>query len=108
MFVAMNRFKVLADQAPAFEAIWRGREGRLGRQPGFLSFHLLRGPAAEGHVLYVSHACWRTEADFEAWAHSEAFAAAHRNGGQTRALLSEGPQFEGFTVVLTEGEDGSA
>jgi heme-degrading monooxygenase HmoA len=99
MFVAMNRFRVRRGSEQAFEAVWRGRKGRLDEMDGFVSFHLLRGPSGDEHTLYASHTIWRDEAAFAAWTRSEQFRAAHRDAGQTKPLYVGGPQFEGFTSV---------
>jgi heme-degrading monooxygenase HmoA len=101
MFIAMNRFKVVPDGAAAFEAVWTGRDTHLAGVPGFVTFHLLRGPEREDHVLYSSHTIWRSRADFEAWTTSEAFRAAHRDAGQNRPLYLGHPEFEGFEVIQT-------
>jgi heme-degrading monooxygenase HmoA len=60
MFIAMNRFRVRPESTADFETVWRQRDSRLGELPGFVSFHLLRGPSAEDHVLYSSHTVWRS------------------------------------------------
>jgi heme-degrading monooxygenase HmoA len=99
MFVAMNRFRVLPGSEEAFEAVWRGRKGRLDEMDGFVSFHLLRGPSYDDHTLYASHTMWRDEAAFVAWTRSEQFRDAHRNAGQNKPLYQGGPHFEGFTSV---------
>ena len=65
MFIAMNRFKVKLGNEAAFEKVWRERDSRLAELPGFVEFHLLRGPAREDHTLYSSHTTWQTRADFE-------------------------------------------
>jgi heme-degrading monooxygenase HmoA len=44
MFIAMNRFKVIPGAQAEFEKVWTSRDTRLRDVPGFLSFHLLRGP----------------------------------------------------------------
>src|SRR4051794_10033502 len=54
MFIAMNRFKVLPDAGAAFEEVWTSRDTHLRGVPGFMSFHLLRGPERDDHVLYSS------------------------------------------------------
>ena len=41
--------------------------------PGFVAFHLLKGPEAEDHTLYASHTVWENRAVFEARTKSEAF-----------------------------------
>lgn len=101
MFVAMNRFKVVPDGAAAFEAVWTGRDSHLAGVPGFVEFHLLRGPAREDHVLYSSHTIWHSRAAFEAWTTSDAFRAAHRDAGANRPLYLGHPEFEGFEVIQT-------
>ena len=45
MFIAMNRFKVLKEEAGDFEAMWLGRESHLEKNPGFVEFHMLKGPS---------------------------------------------------------------
>ena len=51
MFIAMNRFKVRPDATAAFEEVWTSRDTYLRDVPGFVEFHLLRGPEREDHVL---------------------------------------------------------
>jgi heme-degrading monooxygenase HmoA len=46
----------------------------LDKVPGFVEFHLLKGPEAEDHPRYASHTVWESRAAFEAWmTKSEAF-----------------------------------
>ena len=101
MFIAMNRFKVLPDAGAAFEQVWTGRDTDLRGVPGFVEFHLVRGPARDDHILYASHTIWRSRPDFEAWTQSEAFRAAHRSAGANRPLYLGHPDFEGFEVLQT-------
>lgn len=101
MFIAMNRFKVVPGSEPDFELVWTARDTHLHAVPGFLAFHLLRGPQREDHTLYSSHTLWRSRADFEAWTRSEAFRAAHRDAGGNRPLYLGHPEFEGFEVIQT-------
>ena len=101
MFIAMNRFRVHKGAKADFEAVWLNREVHLDRVPGFVEFHLLRGPEREDHVLYSSHTVWRSEDDFVAWTRSEAFRAAHRGAGDNKPLYQGHPEFEGFTVLQT-------
>ncbi len=101
MFIAMNRFKVQPGSETAFEEVWTGRDTHLRGVPGFVEFHLVRGPEREDHVLYASHTIWRSRGDFEAWTRSEAFRAAHANAGQNKPLYSGHPEFEGFEVIQT-------
>jgi len=104
-FIAMNRFKVALGSEAEFEAVWLSRDSHLKTVPGFVEFHLLRGPVREDHALYSSHTVWRDKADFEAWTQSEAFRAAHRGAGERKPLYLGPPQFEGFEVIQTVGLD---
>lgn len=101
MFIAMNRFKVLPGAEAAFEQVWTGRDSYLHGVPGFVEFHLLRGPARDDHSLYSSHTIWRSRGDFEAWTRSEAFRAAHAGAGANKPLYTGHPEFEGFEVLQT-------
>ncbi|SFE28810.1 antibiotic biosynthesis monooxygenase [Methylobacterium sp. 13MFTsu3.1M2] len=108
MFIAMNRFKVVKDATADFEAVWLGRDSHLGEMPGFVEFHLLRGPEHEDHVLYASHTIWRSRADFEAWTRSEQFRKAHGRVPSTKPLYLGHPQFEGFETIQTVGGTADA
>lgn len=99
MFIAMNRFRVKRGSEADFETVWRERDRHLDGVPGFVDFHMLRGPAAEDHTLYASHTVWADEASFEAWTKSQAFRDAHRNAGANASLYLGHPNFEGFEVV---------
>jgi heme-degrading monooxygenase HmoA len=103
MFIAMNRFKVKKGSEAGFEQVWTSRETHLERVPGFVEFHLLRGPEAEDHTLYASHTIWQSRASFEAWTKSAEFRAAHARAGNetTGSLYLEHPKFEGFEVRQT-------
>lgn len=111
MFIAMNRFKVKKGSEDAFEQVWSSRETYLDRMPGFVEFHLLKGPEADDHTLYSSHTTWQTKAHFEAWTKSEEFRAAHARAGNnstTATLYLEHPKFEGFEVRLSQGGSKAA
>jgi heme-degrading monooxygenase HmoA len=103
MFIAMNRFRVKRGSEQAFEQVWFNRDSYLERMPGFVEFHLLKGPEAEDHTLYSSHTVWASKAAFEAWTKSEEFRRAHARAGnnQTGPLYLEHPKFEGFEVRQT-------
>ncbi len=101
MFIAMNRFKVLKGEEAAFEEVWLSRETHLERVPGFLEFHMLRGPERDDHVLYSSHTVWANHGQFVDWTNSEAFRAAHRGAGANKPLYLGHPEFEGFEVIQT-------
>lgn len=59
--------------------------------PGFIEFHLLRGPRKDDHTLYSSHSVWRSQADFEAWTQLEAFRNAHKGAGDNKPLYLRPP-----------------
>jgi heme-degrading monooxygenase HmoA len=101
MFIAMNRFRVAKGSEDAFEQVWLTRDTHLDKVPGFIEFHLLKGPEAEDHTLFASHTIWESRAAFEAWTKSEAFRAAHRSAGGNKPLYLGHPQFEGFEVRQT-------
>ena len=101
MFIAMNRFRVKKGSEEAFEQVWLGRDSQLNRVPGFVEFHLLKGPEHEDHTLYSSHTLWQSKAAFEAWTKSDAFRQAHSRAGDNKPLYLEHPQFEGFEVRQT-------
>jgi len=97
MFIAMNRFKVLKDCTQEFENVWLSRESYLHELPGFVAFHLLKGPELEDYVLYSSHTMWRSYADFEGWTKSEAFRKAHARAGGGKPTTLGHPEFEGLS-----------
>jgi heme-degrading monooxygenase HmoA len=101
MFIAMNRFQIIPGEEDAFETVWKTRDSHLADVPGFVEFHLLRGPSEEDHTLYASHTIWASRADFEAWTKSEAFRKAHANAGGNKPLYLGHPRFEGFEVAQT-------
>jgi len=108
MFIAMNRFKVKKGAEADFEQVWLTRETHLGDVPGFVEFHLLKGPERDDYVLYASHSQWRSQADFEAWTRSEAFRKAHARAGEGKPLYLGHPEFEGFTPIQEVHAKGTA
>ncbi len=102
MYIAMNRFRVVRGKEEAFESVWLNREVHLAKEPGFIEFHLLRGPQQDDHTLYASHTIWASEEAFHAWTNSQAFRDAHKGAGQaTHGMYLGGPHFEGFAVLQT-------
>ncbi|MGH6791604.1 MAG: antibiotic biosynthesis monooxygenase family protein [Methyloceanibacter sp.] len=108
MFIAMNRFKVRKGSERDFEQVWLSRETHLDEVPGFITFHLLKGPERDDHVLYASHTIWRSEADFATWTRSEAFRKAHAGAGSNKPLYFGHPEFEGFAVLQEVKAEGTA
>ena len=64
MFIAMNRFKVIRGSETDFETVWTSRDTHLRDVPGFVTFHLLRGPEREDHTLFASHTIWASPRGF--------------------------------------------
>lgn len=101
MFIAMNRFRIARGREAEFVEHWKRRESYLDRVPGFRQFHLLEGPAADDHTVFVSHTTWDSEQAFADWTRSEAFRRAHAQAGQTpRDLYLGPPQLEFFRAVI--------
>ena len=102
MFIAMNRFRVRKGSEDAFEEVWLKRDTHLEKVPGFVEFHLLKGPQTDDYTLYASHSAWRSRAAFEAWTKSDAFRAAHNRARREQAALSLITRSsEGFEVKQT-------
>lgn len=99
VYIAMNRFKVLPGEQDAFRTRWLERDVYLKTVAGFVSFHLLKGPTRDDHVLYASHTVWASYRHFEDWTRSEQFRAAHAGAGSGRATTLSHPEFEGFEVL---------
>lgn len=107
MFIAMNRLKVVKGSEHDFEHVWFNRKSTLSEMPGFVVFHLVKGPEREDHVLYASHTVWRSRDDLEAWTKSEQFRNAHANTDEKRFSLISGPEFEGFTALQEVTPEGT-
>ncbi|MBZ8118579.1 antibiotic biosynthesis monooxygenase [Roseovarius sp. LXJ103] len=99
MYIAMNRFTVTTQNAEAFEALWLGRDSQLKSVEGFVEFHMLKGPAVDGQILYASHTVWASIEAFRGWTKSDAFRAAHKDAGSTMKLHEGAPTFEGFETI---------
>jgi heme-degrading monooxygenase HmoA len=100
MFIAMNRFRIAKGFEEGFEKIWRERESHLDTVPGFKTFHLLKGPEHEDHVLYASHTVWADRASFDAWTESDAFRKAHAQASAPKGTYLGHPDLETFESVL--------
>lgn len=100
MYIAMNRFRIAPQREADFEGLWKNRSSFLQEVPGFVEFHLLRGPKEAEATLYASHTVWRSREAFDDWTNSEAFTKAHSQGKAPPGTYLGAPQFEGFDVVL--------
>ena len=101
MFIATNRFRVIPSEAERFEQMWTSRDSYLKEVPGFMTFHLLKGPEKEDHILYSSFTLWASKEAFEGWTRSEQFRKAHAGAGQSKPTTVGHPNFEGFEVLQT-------
>jgi heme-degrading monooxygenase HmoA len=102
MFIAMNRFRIVAGREQEFIDIWKNRDSHLHKMPGFLSFHLLQGETTDEATSFISHTSWSSAEDFSNWTHSEAFRQAHAKAGDSpRDIYLGPPQFEGYEAVLS-------
>jgi len=98
MFIAMNRFRVKKGSEEAFEKVWLSRDTQLTKVPGFVEFHLLKGPEHEDFTLYSSHTVWQSKAASKP-------GQGRRNSvpptRMNKPLYIDHPQFEGFEVRQT-------
>ncbi len=99
MFIATNRFQVVAGKEDEFERIWRERETYLRDVPGFVRFALLKAEMTPGE--YLSHSTWKDRDSFMAWMNSPAFAAGHRQGSLS-GILQGPPTPAMYEAVLEE------
>jgi len=102
MFIAMNRFRVKAALADAFEKVWRNRESMLGKMPGFMRFHLLKTTLDENVCEFVSHSTWLDEASFKAWLHSEDSKRVHGERTSVKDMLLGAPEFRGYEMLMDQ------
>lgn len=100
-YITMNRFRVREGSENEFEKAWLSRDILLREVPGFVGFHLLKGPKREDHTLYASHTTWENEAAFRDWTSSDAFRKAHANASKTAVSYMGAPELESFEVLQT-------
>ncbi len=100
MYIAMNRFRIALGREDDFETLWRERDSYLEGEPGFRSFHLLKGATDDECTLYASHTIWESESDFRAWTESESFKKAHAEARAPQGTYLGHPVFEGFEAIL--------
>ncbi len=100
MYIAMNRFRIVAGREEEFVEMWRKRESHLDKVPGFREFHLLRGSGDDEATLFASHVIWESKQAFEGWTKSEEFRKAHAGARTSMGFMTGPPNFEGFDVVL--------
>jgi heme-degrading monooxygenase HmoA len=91
-----------------FKQVWLTRDSHLNDVPGFIAFHLLKGPEHDNYMLYASHTPWRWKGQFLDWTRSDAFRKAHGGTGANKPLYLDHPEFEGFTVIQEVKAKGAA
>lgn len=74
--VKINAITVEPDRADELVARFAARAGEVGGMEGFEAFELLRPNDDRGQFLVYTR--WRSEADFQAWVSSPAFAHGHK------------------------------
>ncbi|WP_138468927.1 antibiotic biosynthesis monooxygenase [Poseidonocella sp. HB161398] len=101
MYLTMNRFKVKLGSEEAFETVWKSRDSHLKEVPGFMEFHLMKGPQNEeaGYRLYASHTMWESEEAFLGWTKSEAFRKAHAGARSSADIYMGPPELEIFDSI---------
>ena len=104
MFIAMNRFRVLRGAEKDFETVWTSRDTHLHGVPGFITFHLLRGPEREDHTLFASHTLWASRGAFEDWTKSEAFRKGHAQARTPEGILAGHPKLMTYEAVLEQSK----
>jgi heme-degrading monooxygenase HmoA len=96
VYVVHNRIVVPAEAAEKFEAAFvESMRSTLHGVPGLVRSALLR-PASEGQP-YLATVEFASHDDFVAWMRSDAFKAAHANGGEPG--MHTPTAIESFTVV---------
>ncbi|MEM9176342.1 MAG: antibiotic biosynthesis monooxygenase [Myxococcota bacterium] len=101
MYIAMNRFRIAPGHEEDFERLWRERDSQIANEPGFESFHLLKGASDGEGTLYASHTVWASEDDFRAWTKSESFKKVHQQARAPQGTYLGHPVFEGFEAILS-------
>ena len=107
-FVAINVLTVPEGAGATLEERFARRAGTVERAPGFQRFELLR--PLDGTDSYLVYTRWASQADFEAWTTSQAFAGGHgqasgRSDAEQRAAT--GSTIWSFEIVQVADPVGS-
>ena len=97
--VRINAITVPAERADELVARFAARAGEVAQSEGFEAFELLR-PSDDRDVFLV-YTRWRSQADFDAWVNSPAFAHGHK-GHNTQGPVSSHSELWAFDVVQHE------
>jgi heme oxygenase (mycobilin-producing) len=77
MIVVENHIPVNANYRTQFEERWTGGTSYVHNSPGFVRNEVVRPIKGDDH--YIVRTYWDSNADFERWTKSDAFALAHKN-----------------------------
>jgi heme-degrading monooxygenase HmoA len=83
MIVSMFHVQVPETAIAGFERSWTQRAGRVDAMPGFRDLEVLKDGSQAGAYIVLTH--WETKEDYERWANSPDFAAAHARPGTAGA-----------------------
>lgn len=103
-FVAINHITCAPEYLERFEMLFKSRAGAIDHLPGFNGMEVLKPNGEDGPYLVVSH--WDSEAHFQGWMKSDAFAEGHRRAfADLKAAAERGEkppmhsQFKTYTVL---------
>jgi heme oxygenase (mycobilin-producing) len=102
--VRINAITVPAEMAGELERRFAARAGEVAKSPGFEAFELLR--PSDDKSTYLVYTRWATQADFDAWVQSPAFAHGHK-AHQGEGPVSNQSELWSFEVVQSEGPAAS-
>ncbi|NMP21218.1 antibiotic biosynthesis monooxygenase family protein [Sulfobacillus harzensis] len=95
MYVVMNVLSIPEDAKGHMAQMFAGSGENMKKIPGCLEFQFLDAVGENKQVVYTK---WESEADFEAWRNSDAFAQAHSHDRTSRSPAT-GSKIEKYTVV---------
>jgi heme oxygenase (mycobilin-producing) len=97
--VRINAITVPKERAGVLIERFANRAGEVSKMPGFEAFELL-APTDDKDVFLV-YTRWRTQEDFDAWLHSQAFQQGHK-AHNTQGPAGTGSELWSFDVVQEE------
>lgn len=95
MYVVMNVLNIPEEHKGKMAAMFAGASESMKKIPGCLEFQFLDALDENKQVVYTK---WNSEADFEAWTKSPAFAKAHSHD-RTDSSPAAGSKVEKYVVV---------
>ena len=97
--VRINAITVPAERAEELERRFAARAGEVSNADGFEDFQLLR--PSDDRDVYLVYTRWRSQADFDAWVSSPAFAHGHK-AHSTQGPVSAHSELWSYDVVQHE------